>query len=67
MKTSEFFKNLPWLSAQFYNAKESEKISDALSDNFGTSGTIVQALGGYSKQQKEIVYFIKRYLFHIVI
>lgn len=37
---------------------KADKISDALSDNFGTSGTIVNAVGGYSKQQKEIVYFI---------
>jgi len=37
---------------------KADKISDALSDNFGTSGTIVNAVGGYSKQQKEIIYFI---------
>ena len=37
---------------------KADKISDALSDNFGASGTIVNAVGGYSKQQKEIVYFI---------
>lgn len=37
---------------------KADKISDALSDNFVTSGTIVNAVGGYSKQQKEIVYFI---------
>lgn len=37
---------------------KADKISDALSDSFGTSGTIVNAVGGYSKQPKEIVYFI---------
>lgn len=37
---------------------KAEEISDALSDEFGTSGTIVKAVGGYSKQEKEIVYFI---------
>lgn len=34
------------------------EISDALSDAFGSGGTIVNAVGGYSKQEKEIVYFI---------
>lgn len=34
------------------------EISDALTANFQTSGTIVDAIGGYSKQKKEIVYFI---------
>ena len=34
------------------------EISDALSDNFHSSGTIVNAIGGYSKQNKEIIYFI---------
>lgn len=33
-------------------------ISDALSENFGSSGTIVNAVGGYSKENKEIIYFI---------
>ncbi len=37
---------------------EADRISDALSDNFGSSGTIVKAIGGYSKEEKEIVYFI---------
>ena len=37
---------------------KADKISDALSDSFGASGTIVNAVGGYSKQAKEIVYFI---------
>lgn len=34
------------------------EISDALSESFETSGTIVKAIGGYSKKEKEIVYFI---------
>lgn len=34
------------------------KISDALAENFDSSGTIVNAIGGYSKESKEIIYFI---------
>lgn len=34
------------------------EISDALSEHFHSSGTIVNAIGGYSKQNKEIIYFI---------
>lgn len=34
------------------------EISDAISYSFGSSGTIVQAVGGFSKEEKEIVYFI---------
>lgn len=34
------------------------EITDALSDEFKLSGTIVNAVGGYSKKEKEIVYFI---------
>lgn len=37
---------------------KAEEISDELSKYFQTSGTIVNAIGGYSKQRKEIVYFI---------
>lgn len=33
-------------------------ISDALTENFQSSGTIVNAVGGYSKENKEIIYFI---------
>lgn len=33
-------------------------IADALSEAFESSGTIVNAIGGYSKKEKEIVYFI---------
>ena len=36
---------------------KAEKISDALSENFDSSGTIVKAIGGYSKKDKEIIYF----------
>lgn len=34
------------------------EISDAISEEFQTSGTIVNATGGYSKEEKEIIYFI---------
>lgn len=34
------------------------EISDALTENFDSSGTIVNAIGGYSKDSKEIIYFI---------
>ena len=34
------------------------EISDALSEQFKASGTIVSAIGGFSKEKKEIVYFI---------
>ena len=34
------------------------EISDALSASFDASGTIVDAVGGYSKEEKEIIYFI---------
>ena len=37
---------------------KADEISDALSDNFESSGTIVKAIGGYSKEDKEIIYFI---------
>lgn len=34
------------------------EISDALAEQFEASGTIVNAIGGYSKESKEIIYFI---------
>lgn len=37
---------------------KAREISDALSDAFESSGTIVNAVGGYSKKEKEILYFI---------
>ncbi|MCM1226486.1 MAG: YitT family protein [Clostridium sp.] len=37
---------------------KADKISDALTENFQSSGTIVNAVGGYSKENKEIIYFI---------
>lgn len=37
---------------------KANEISDALSANFEVSGTIVNAVGGYSKEEKEIVFFI---------
>jgi len=33
-------------------------ISEELSKNFSSSGTIVNAMGGYSKSQKQIIYFV---------
>ncbi|MBR1527998.1 MAG: YitT family protein [Oscillospiraceae bacterium] len=37
---------------------KANEISDALSESFESSGTIVNAIGGYSKENKEIIYFI---------
>lgn len=37
---------------------KAEQITNALATNFHASGTIVNAIGGYSKQKKEIIYFI---------
>lgn len=37
---------------------KADEISDAISDSFKASGTIVNAMGGYSKEEKQIVYFI---------
>lgn len=37
---------------------KAEKITDALSERFASGGTIVEAVGGYSKTEKQIVYFI---------
>ena len=37
---------------------KSGEISNALSETFGSSGTIVNAIGGYTKENKEIIYFI---------
>ena len=37
---------------------KANEISDALSESFNAGGTIVNAIGGYSKEQKEIIYFI---------
>ncbi|MDE7226562.1 MAG: YitT family protein, partial [Ruminococcus sp.] len=37
---------------------KADEISDILAENFGTSGTIVEAIGGYSKERKEIIYFV---------
>ena len=37
---------------------QAEKISHALSENFKAGGTIVNAVGGYSKNEKQILYFI---------
>ena len=34
------------------------EIADMLSEEFEASGTIVKAVGGYSKEEKQIVYFI---------
>lgn len=37
---------------------KANEISNALSESFDSSGTIVKAVGGYSKKDKEIIYFI---------
>jgi len=37
---------------------KADKISAELSESFGAGGTIVNAVGGYSKTEKEIIYFI---------
>ena len=34
------------------------EITSAISEQFGASGTIVKAVGGFSKENKEIIYFI---------
>lgn len=37
---------------------EPDEICDALSENFGSGVTRVEALGGYSKSEKTIIYFV---------
>lgn len=37
---------------------KAEEISDALSRQFQSGGTIVKAIGGYSREEKQIIYFI---------
>ncbi len=37
---------------------KAEEITKELSESFNAAGTIVNAIGGFSKQQKEIIYFI---------
>ena len=37
---------------------KADEISAALSENFKAGGTIVNAIGGYSKDEKKIIYFI---------
>jgi len=37
---------------------KANEIADALSDSFDSNGTIVKAVGGYSREEKEIIYFI---------
>lgn len=37
---------------------KSDEITNALSGQFASGGTIVDAVGGYSKEKKEIVYFV---------
>lgn len=37
---------------------KADEISNELSESFKASGTIVNAIGGYSKEKKEILYFI---------
>lgn len=35
-------------------------VSKALSENFQSSGTIVNAIGGYTKKEKQIIYFVSK-------
>lgn len=37
---------------------EAERMTDTFSDRFGVSGTIVDAVGGYSKTEQKIIYII---------
>lgn len=37
---------------------KADEISEELSNNFKTTGTIVNAIGGYSKDNKQIIFFI---------
>lgn len=37
---------------------KADEITDAISEHFQSSGTIVNAIGGYSKEEKQIIYFI---------
>ena len=37
---------------------KAEEISNALSENFQASGTIINAIGGYTKEEKQIIYFV---------
>lgn len=37
---------------------KADKITSELQNNFSSSGTIVKAIGGYSREEKEIIYFI---------
>ena len=45
------------LSVMIVTTKALE-ISDVLSENFQSNGTIVNAIGGYSHEEKQIMYFI---------
>ena len=38
--------------------EKAQEISDALSETFKAGGTIVNAMGGFSKDKKQIVYFV---------
>ncbi len=37
---------------------KANEIADALTENFQSNGTIINAIGGYSKEDKQIMYFI---------
>ena len=37
---------------------KAKEVSEAISNQFGVSGTIVNAIGGFSKEEKNIIYFI---------
>ena len=38
--------------------KKAREVSDALAESFQSGGTIVSAVGGYSGEEKQILYFI---------
>lgn len=37
---------------------KAKEVSEAITNQFGASGTIVNAIGGFSKEEKNIIYFI---------
>lgn len=37
---------------------KAKEVSEAISNQFGASGTVVNAIGGFSKEEKNIIYFI---------
>ena len=46
------------MSCHIASPRLEEAVSDALSKQFQAGGTIVDAVGGYSRDKKQILYFI---------